>query len=148
MTIKQRLTDAMKEAMRNKDKATLATVRLVIDRLQKKEKELLRDLSEDEAVQVLQTFKKQTDEEMDAFKAVNNHEKVEELLTSKKFVESFLPQQMSEQEISNIVISVIEGIYGVGGMPNKGAVMKEVMPLVKGKADNKLVNQIVTNLLK
>ncbi|EJW13922.1 GatB/YqeY domain-containing protein [Paenibacillus alvei] len=134
--------------MRNKDKVTLTTVRMVIDRVQKKEKEMLRELSEEEVMQVLQTFKKQTDEEMDAFKSVNNHEKVAELLVSKKFVESFLPQQMSEIEIRNLVINAIESMYSVGRTPNKGSVMKEVMPLVKGKADNKLVNQIVTNLLQ
>ncbi|TVX85996.1 GatB/YqeY domain-containing protein [Paenibacillus agilis] len=145
MTIKQQLIDEMKDAMRNKDKATLTTVRLVIDRVQKKEKELLREISEEEAVQVLQTFKKQIQEEADAFAKAGKLSREAVIIDSLAFIDKFLPQQMSEQEINSIVIRVIEGISGT---PNKGAVMKEVMPLVKGKADNKLVNQIVTNLLQ
>ncbi|OME54085.1 hypothetical protein BSK59_16010 [Paenibacillus odorifer] len=147
MTIKQQLQDAMKSAMKNKAKLSLANIRMIIDRIQKKEKELLRELSEEEVVQVLQTFKKQVNEEMDAFKSVGNELKVEELNLSRNLVETFLPKQMSEQEINDIVITVIEGIYSSGEVPNKGSVMKQLMPLVKGKADNKLVNQIVTQVL-
>lgn len=147
MTTKQRLQNEMKEAMRSKDKQTLATIRLVIDRIQKKEKDMLSELTEEETAQVLQTFKKQVDEEMDAFKKANNHDKVEELLASKKLVEKFLPEQMTEDEITLTVHLTIASIQRDGKPVSKGSVMKALMPHVKGKADNKLVNEIVTEIV-
>lgn len=147
MTIKQQLTDAMKEAMRNKDKGTLTTIRLLIDRIQKKEKDLLRDLTEDEVVQVLQTFKKQVREEADAFANAGKFSREAELIDSIFLVDKFLPQQMTKEEIQVVVVDVIEGLLGSGQVPNKGLVMKNLMPLVKGKADNKLVNEVVTETL-
>lgn len=147
MTIKQRLTDEMKEAMRNKNKGTLATIRLLIDRIQKKEKDALRDLTEEEAVQVLQTFKKQVREEADAFANAGKFSREAELVDSIFLVDKFLPQQMSKEEIDIQVQLVISEIISNGQVPNKGLVMKNLMPLVKGKADNKLVNEVVTETL-
>ncbi|WP_090739389.1 GatB/YqeY domain-containing protein [Paenibacillus sp. Mc5Re-14] len=147
MTIKQRLTDEMKEAMRNKNKGTLATIRLLIDRIQKKEKDALRDLTEEEAVQVLQTFKKQVREEADAFANAGKFSREAELVDSIFLVDRFLPQQMSKEEIDIQVQLVISEITSNGQVPNKGLVMKNLMPLVKGKADNKLVNEVVTETL-
>lgn len=148
MQIRVQLIKEMREAMLNREKDRLSTIRMLLDRVQKKEKELLRDLSEEEAIAVLQTFKKQVDEEMDAFKLVGNEDKVVELLNSKKLVESFLPKQMSEDEIKLIVGLTITKLSDNGKEINKGNLMKELIPIVKGKADNKLVNEIVTQFLK
>ncbi|MGG4105264.1 GatB/YqeY domain-containing protein [Paenibacillus lautus] len=148
MTIKQRLTDAMKESMRNKDKGTLTTIRLLIDRVQKKEKDAMRDLTEEEVVQVLQTFKKQVDEEAESFAMIGNAERTAGLLNDIELIRSFLPRQMTREEIQVVVVDVTEGLLSSGQVPNKGLVMKNLMPLVKGKADNKLVNEVVTETLK
>lgn len=148
MAIKVQLQDAMKTAMRNKDKASLTTIRMMIDHIQKKEKDLLRDLSEEEVVQVLQTFKKQLEEELDGYLNIGNSLKFKEVYGQHRLVVSYLPEQMTEQEITHIIAGVIENILADGLVPNKGLVMKQVMPLVKGKADNKLVNQIVTSALQ
>lgn len=148
MTIKQQLTDAMKDAMRNKEKDKLTTIRMLIDRIQKKEKDLLRDLTEDEAVQVVQTFKKQVMEEMDGFLLAGNTEMFKKLSEQFNLVMDYLPRQMTKKQIQTVVVDVIEGLLGSGQVPNKGLVMKNLMPLVKGKADNKLVNEVVTETLK
>ena len=147
MTIKQRLTDAMKEAMRNKDKANLTTIRMVIDRIQKKEKELLREISEEEAVQVLQTFRKQVQEEADAFAKAGKFSKEAVIIDSLAFIDKFLPKQMNEDEIKSLLAAVCLQLMGKGEFVNKGSIMKMLMPLVKGKADNKLVNEIVMKAL-
>lgn len=147
MPIKVQLQDAMKSAMKNKAKFSLATIRMIIDRIQKKEKDLLRDLTEEEVISVLQTFKKQLDEEADAFQKVGNQAKVDELLTSINLVQAFLPQMMSEDEIQFSVGLVISGLAKNGHKVDKGSVMKGIMPIVKGKADNKLVNEVVTRML-
>lgn len=141
--IKQVITNDMKEAMRNKEKKRLATIRMILDRIQKKEKELLKELSDDDVVLILQTYKKQVKEEMDAFKKANNHIRVEELLEDVKIIEKYLPKMMSKSEIENIISS----IFNKKDEVNKGSIMKQIMPKLKGKADNSLINQVVTEFL-
>lgn len=149
MTIKQRLQVAMTDAMRmrNKKKETLTTIRMIIDRIQKKEKDLMRELSEEEVVQILQTFNKQIQEEMDGYLSTNNVEMFKKVTDQYNLTMMFLPKQMTAEEIGIQVQLVISEIKSSGQTPNKGLIMKNVMPLVKGKADNKLVNKIVTTAL-
>lgn len=144
MTIKTQLQEQMKMAMREKNKLALTTIRMMIDRIQKKEKELLRDLSEEEVVAVLQTFKKQVEEEMEAFLSIGNSDKFSELYSSSHLIQTFLPRMMSADEIKRLVVQAFADLASGGQKINKGSVMKALMPLVKGKADNKLVNEIVT----
>ncbi|MFF2532379.1 GatB/YqeY domain-containing protein [Brevibacillus sp. NPDC058079] len=136
----------MKEAMKAKAKESLATIRLILDRLQKKAKEKLVDfVSDEEAVSVIQTVKKQVQEEIEGFQKAGKIEKVVELQASLELIAKYLPAQMSKEEIQEIVRGIVEKL---GVNANMGTVMKEIMPMVKGKADNKLVNVVVTEALK
>lgn len=144
-TIKERLQADMKEAMRAKDKQKLTTIRLIIDQVQKKEKELLSDLDESGVIAVVQSYKKSTVEEKDGFEKAGNLVRVAEKEAEIELIMSYLPAQMSKEEIQAIVQGIVTKL---GEKANMGAVMKEVMPLVKGKADNKLVNEVVQESLK
>lgn len=147
MTTKQRLHDAMKDAMRHKDKDSLTTIRMIIDRIQKKEKDALRDLAEEEVIQILQTFSKQLKEEMEGYASSGNVEMFKKVVDQNNLVHKFLPKQMTVEEITVQVQLVISEIESSGQALNKGVIMKNLMPLVKGKADNKLVNELVTSAL-
>jgi len=147
MLIKEELKHKIKEAMRNKDKVALNTFRLVVDRIQKKEKDLLRDLTEDEVVSIIQTFKKQLNEEIEAFDKAGKAEKVKGLEISVSIVDKLLPQQMTEDEIILTIHLTIASMQRSNGKINKGSVMKEIMPYVKGKADNKKVSELVSEIL-
>ncbi|MCY9737491.1 GatB/YqeY domain-containing protein [Paenibacillus alvei] len=145
MNIKDNLSRDMKLALKH-DKLALSTIRMIVDRIQKKEKELNKDLTESEIVEVLQSFKKQTNEEIDAFARANNAERVNKLHYDIQVIDTYLPRQMTGDEIYEVVNQVIEDLKSEGHAIYKGMVMKNVMPLVKGKADNSLVNRIVTEL--
>lgn len=144
-TIKEKLQADMKDAMRAKDKKKLMTIRLIIDRVQKEEKEALAELDEAGVIAVVQSFKKATQEEKDGFEKAGNAERVAELESALALVDEYLPAQLSKAEIETIVKGVVTAL---GDKANMGGVMKEVMPLVKGKADNKLVNEAVKEALK
>lgn len=147
MSIKIRLENDKNQARKNRDKISLDAITMVIDRIQKKEKDLLRDLSEEEVVQVVQSHLKALDESQEGFFKRGDHDKVGVIANEIELVKKYLPEQMSAEEITGLILAVIAIIFDNGETPNKGNVMKAIMPLVKGKADNKIVNQLVTNLL-
>lgn len=141
MSIKTMLTADMKEAMRARDKFTLTTIRSMIDRIQKKEKELLRDLTEEEAVTVIQSVKKQSEESLEGFKTRGDADKIEALEEEIKIIFAYLPKQLNKEEVRAIVDRL------AAGLDNKGAVMKAVMSELKGKTDNKLISEVVDEFL-
>ncbi len=148
MSIKTLIIEDMKTAMKLRDKVSLSTIRLIIDRIQKKEKDLLRDASDEEAVQVIQTFKKQTEEELEAFGKANNSTKVLELKHSLEIVVRYLPAQLSKEDLAVIVLDKANRMQVAYSLITKGDLMKAVMPHLKGKADNKVISQAVDEFLR
>jgi uncharacterized protein YqeY len=145
MTIMEKLQSQMKEAMRTKDKENLATIRLMIDKIQKKEKSVLRQINEEECVNVLQTFKKQVEEELEYAVKANDNEKINKLKWDIELISCYIPQMLSNEEIYVIVANTANELIKStkNGEISVGLLMKNVMPLVKGKADNKIVSEIV-----
>jgi uncharacterized protein YqeY len=143
MSIKEQLTEDMKQAMRDKDRASLTTIRMLIDVIQKKEKDLRRDATEDEEIQVLQTFKKQNEESLEAFAQRGDNTKVQEMDHAHTIVQKYLPKQLSRKQVTSEIEAIIVAIT----TPNKGEVIKIAMQRLKGRADNKLISQVVTEVL-
>lgn len=141
MSIKVQLQEDMKQAMKAKDKATLGTIRMIIDVIQKKEKEMLRDATNDEQLAAVQTFRKQTQESIEGYGKANNGAKVLELTASLQVANRYLPSQLSREDIMAIVMDLGNGVR------NKGELMKLVMPQLKGKADNKVISEVVDQFL-
>jgi uncharacterized protein YqeY len=148
MSIKEQLTGDMKQAMRDKDKASLVTIRMLIDVIQKKEKDLLRDATEDEVIQVLQTFKKQNEESLEAFAQRGDTERVQEKDHVRTIIDNYLPTQLKRDEIYTLVDLEVQKLQFVSLPINKGSLMKAVMPWVKGKADNKIISEVVDEALR
>jgi uncharacterized protein YqeY len=73
-------------------------------------------------------------------------EKIDEFKNELDVVNEYLPQQLSEQEVEQVVQALITQ-HSFSGVKDKGALMKVLMPEVKGKADGKLVSEVVTRLL-
>jgi uncharacterized protein YqeY len=141
MKILTQLEERKTLAMKTGDKPTLSVVRMLIDAIQKKEKSLQREATQDEVISVVQLFKKQIDEEAEGFAKVGNQDKVEQLEQDSNLVKFYLPEQLTREELTSIVKTTIDSLSG--GHRNIGTVMKLVNPLVKGKADGRVVNEIV-----
>jgi uncharacterized protein YqeY len=145
--LKQRITDDMKAAMRSGDTLRRDTLRMLGAAIKNAEIEKLHTaLEENDIVALIAREIKHRQESIDAFKAGNRPDLMNNEEAEKKVLEGYMPAQMDRAAIEDLVNKVVAAV-GAAGPADKGKVMKELMPQVKGKADGKLVNDIVTALL-
>ena len=140
--IKEQLADAMREG----DASRRDALRLILASLQGAEKELQRQLHEDEELQVLQRERKKRLEAAEAFRAAGREEQAEKEEDELDVLEEFMPEPLSEDELEEIVDDVIAEV-GATSMRDIGRVMADVMPQVAGRADGSAVSQLVREKL-
>ena len=145
MTLKERFVFDMKTAMKVQDKSGLAVIRMVRAAILQIEKDQLRELSDEDVLQVLM---KEVKQRRDVIEEVGNlrPEYAASLAEEITILMKYLPQQLTEQEIREIVFQAVEQT-GATGTKDTGKVMSSIMPLVKGKADGKIVSQMVKEVL-
>ena len=134
---------AMVDAMKAKDKDTKDTLSLLLAALKNKAIDKRADLTEEEEVQVIVKEIKQTKESLEMTPS-DRTDMIEECKRRLAVLETFAPKMMDADEIKAVVESVLSEL-GITAptAKDKGRIMKELMPKVKGKADGKLVNEIV-----
>ncbi|MDR9755866.1 MAG: GatB/YqeY domain-containing protein [Thermoanaerobacterales bacterium] len=149
MSVKDRLYKDMKEAMKAREagKLRLAVIRMARAAIKNREIELGHELSDDEVIGVLSKELKMRRDALPDYKNAGRLERVAELEDEIKILEEYLPQQMSKEEIIQIAGEVIASV-GASSERDLGKVMGALMPKVKGRADGKMVNQIVRELLR
>ncbi len=103
-------------------------------------------LTEEELVQVLQKQAKQRRESIEAYQKGGREDLVVKEQRELKVIQSYLPEQMGEEEIQKIVEEAVSAI-GASGIQDMGKVMSEVMAKVKGKADGSVVSRLVKEKL-
>ncbi|WP_082233793.1 GatB/YqeY domain-containing protein [Halobacillus massiliensis] len=147
MTITERLTQDMKTAMKARDKKTLSTIRMVKASLQNEAIKLGKDeLSEEEELTVLSREVKQRKDSLHEFKEAGREDLVEELNEEIKILQVYMPEQLSDSELEQIVQETIQEV-GASSKADMGKVMSAVMPKVKGKTEGSKVNQLVLKKL-
>ena len=134
---------AMVDAMKAKDKDTKDTLSLLLAALKNKAIDKRADLTEEEEVQVILKEIKQTKESLEMTPS-DRTDMIEECKRRLAVLETFAPKMMDADEIKAVVERVLSEL-GITAptAKDKGRIMKELMPKVKGKADGKLVNEIV-----
>lgn len=140
--IKEQLADAMREG----DTARRDALRLILSSLQGAQKELQRELHEDEELQVLQRERKKRIEAAEAFRAGGREEQANKEEAELDVLEEFMPDPLSEEQVEEIVDDVIAEV-GATSMRDIGRVMADVMPQVAGRADGSAVSQLVREKL-
>lgn len=138
---------AMVDAMKAKDKDTKDTLSLLLAALKNKAIDKRADLTEEEEVQVILKEIKQTKESLEMTPS-DRTDMIEECKRRLAVLETFAPKMMDADEIKAVVESVLSEL-GITAptAKDKGRIMKELMPKVKGKADGKLVNDILTGMM-
>ena len=144
--LKTKLSDAMKTAMKAGDKATTAYARNLHAAVRKREIDDRVDLDDAGVIKIVQSLAKQRQDSIEQFKQGGREDLVANEEAELKFLQGFLPAQMGEAEIRKIVEAAVAQ-SGAKSAKDMGAVMKILMPQVQGKADGKLVNQIVREKL-
>ena len=143
MSLLERLNNDMKQAMKNKEKDKLSVIRMVKASLQNEAIKLgTTELSDDAELTVLSREVKQRKDSLHEFDKAGRQDLVDKLRTELEILELYLPKQLSEEELSEIVKETISEV-GATSKAEMGKVMAAIMPKVKGKADGSLVNKFV-----
>lgn len=143
---KQALQDALKDAMKSKDNARRDVIRLVQSAVKQVEVDERKDLDDEEVMNILQKEAKKRRESITELENAGRTEQAEAEQFELAVIEEFLPRQFTLEELKPIVQDAIEE-SGATSMKEMGQIMKIVMPKVQGRADGKMVNQVVKELL-
>lgn len=138
----------MMTALKNGESEKKITLSLLLSALELKEKEKKSPLTEDEMFTVIRKELKQTNETLESAPS-DRIDIISQCKNRIAVIEGYLPKLMDENEIKDIIDSVLSEL-GIekAVMADKGKIMKVLMPKVKGKADGKLVNSILESYLK
>jgi uncharacterized protein YqeY len=141
MNIQENLTEAMKAAMKAKDSLRLSAIRMARTALKNAEIDARRELDDQAVIKVLSTLVKQRREAADAYRASRPDlaEKEEKELA---VLQEFLPAQLTEEELRHLIAGVIAE-SGADSLKDMGMVMKLVTPRTTGRADGRLVSELV-----
>ena len=142
MSIKNQLEDSLKDAMKAKDEVKKNTIRLALSSITIAEKEKGNALDDTSVISILQKEIKIRKDSIDEAQQANRPELIVGLNNEIKLISAFLPEQMSEGEVRQVVQRVISEI-GASSVTEMGTVMKTSLPLIQGKAPNSLVSKIV-----
>ena len=138
---------AMVAAMKAKDKERKDSLSMLLSALKNKAIDKKEDLTEAEENEVVLKEIKQTKETLEMTPA-DRTDIIEECEKRIAVLEQYAPKMMDEAEIKEVIAGVLSGLGIDAPTPkDKGRIMKELMPKVKGKADGKLVNDILTGMM-
>ncbi|HEY8646752.1 MAG TPA: GatB/YqeY domain-containing protein [Gaiellaceae bacterium] len=146
MSLVTRLEQEVKDAMLARDTDRRDALRLILSSLKSAEKDLLRPLSEDEELQVLQRERKKRHEAADAFHAAGRAEQAEKEEGELEILQEFMPEPLGEDDLERIVDDAIAENKATS-MRDMGRVMADVMPQIAGRADGSAVSQLVREKL-
>jgi len=146
MSLEERLVEEMKQALKSNDKLRLSTIRMIRSALKNKEIELRKKLEDEDVVKVIQAMVRKGEESVEQFQTGGRMDLVEKEKKEIGILKSFLPQPLSQEEILKIIDQSIQETEA-SSLKDIGKVMKSVMPKIGGKADGKLINQLVKEKL-
>jgi len=148
MSLKDKLTEDMKQAMKDKEagKQRLSVIRMVRASIKNTEIDRKKELSDEEVLDVLAKEVKMRRDSLEEFKRGNRPDLVAGLEQEIAILMEYLPAQLSEEEVRTLVAEAVAQT-GAAGPKDMGKVMAALMPKVKGRADGKTVNAMVKDAL-
>lgn len=146
MSLKEQLTNDMKEAMKAHDKDRLAVIRMVRGAVRQQEIDGKKELGDEDVLAVIGKEVKMRRDSIEEFRKGGREDLVEKTEAEIAVLMPYLPAQLSEEEIRGLVQAAVEQT-GAASQKDMGKVMGVLMPKVKGRADGKTVNAIVRSML-
>ena len=147
MSLLDMIQSDMYAAMKSGDKHKTGTLRVALSKLKDKKIEKREDLSDVEALKIIQNLVKQRKEAADIYKENGRNDLMENENAELEILNAYLPQMMSEDDLRVLVKKVVEET-DASGLSDIGKVMPEVMKQSAGKADGKMAQSIVRELLQ
>jgi uncharacterized protein YqeY len=146
MALKDSIQEALKGALKQQQRVEVATLRLLLSEIKNAEIAQQKPADDNKVLDVITKEVKRRRESIEAFKQGNRSDLVAQEEAELSILMSYLPEQMSRAEIVAAAQQVVDAV-GAQGPSDKGKVMSQLMPQLKGKADGKEVSEIVTELL-
>jgi uncharacterized protein YqeY len=144
--LKKKLNDDLKQAMKDGDTQKRSVLRMLLSSAHNAEISKQAALDNSDVLGIIAKEVKQHNESIEAFKQGNRSDLVDKEESELAILQAYMPQQMSREEIVEAAREVIARV-GAQSPADKGKVMKELMPGMKGKADGKVINDVVGELL-
>ena len=144
--LQEKLTSDLKEAMRSGDKTRLSVIRMIRARLQNAEIAQQKKLDDPDILGLIAKEAKEHRESIEEFKKGNRNDLIDKEEAELSILLEYLPQQLSRDEVVSAARQAIEEV-GAQGPGDKGKVMQKLMPQLKGKAEGRDINEVVTELL-
>jgi len=146
LSLEEIIFNDMKKALKGNEKLKLSTLRLIRAAIKNAEISKKDKLTEDEVIGIVANNLKKLEESLDIFIKGQRPKLAEKAKKEIEIVKKYLPEQLSEEEVGKIVKETIIK-FEFKGLQDIGPAMKEIMPQLKGKADGKIVNKMVRDLL-
>jgi uncharacterized protein len=134
MTLKARITEDMKDAMRAKDTARLSTIRLLLAAIKQREVDERKDMADADVVNVLEKMIKQRRDSITQFEAGKRQDLVEIEKAEVAVLQAYMPRQLTDEEIDTAIADAIAST-GAAGPAGMGKVMAELKGKLAGRAD-------------
>ena len=144
--LKQKLADDLKQAMKSGDKVKRSTLRMLMAAIGNAEKARQTEFEDGDVLGIIAKEVKLRNESIEAFKQGNRQDLVTQESAEMAILQAYLPQQMSRDEIVAAARQIIEEV-GAQGPGDKGKVMPKIIAQLKGRADGREINTVVTELL-
>ncbi|MDO8527368.1 MAG: GatB/YqeY domain-containing protein [Deltaproteobacteria bacterium] len=145
-TLKARIEEDIKQAMRGREAAKLSCLRMVKSALKNKEIDTRAELDDTQIISILSTLCKQRKESIEQFKKGGRDDLVKQEESELALIETYLPKAMDESELIKLIEAAIAET-GAAGPKDMGKVMKALTPKTTGRADGKLVSELVRKKL-
>lgn len=141
MSLKEKLMDDLKTAMRDKDKLNKDAITMIRADIKRKEVDERIEVTDQQILDIISKQLKEKKASIEDFKKGNRQDLVDKTNGEIQVLLRYLPEQLSEDDLRKIVVETIKK-ENISSQKEIGKLMKAVMPLVKGKADGKEVNRI------
>lgn len=147
MTLKQKLQEDLKTSMKNKDTLRKSVITLIRSSIKQVEVDKRIELNDDDVMDIISKQLKQRNDSLEQFLDAGREDLVEETRSEIEVLKEYLPQQLSEEELNEIVKQTISEV-GATSMKDMGKIMSVIKPKTKGRADGKLINKLVKENLQ
>ncbi len=146
-SLKQRIDQDSREALKTKDSLRLNVLRMIRSDIRYKEIEKRSELSDDEVILVLSSSIKKRKDSIEQFEKGGRDDLASKEKMELEVILKYMPEQLTEEELNQIITQAIKDV-DAAGPPDLGKVMKQIMPNVRGRANGKKINLLVSSRLQ
>ncbi|KDR95077.1 hypothetical protein SAMN02745945_00555 [Peptoclostridium litorale DSM 5388] len=146
MTLKEKLMDDLKTAMKEKNTVKKSVITLIRSAVKQYEVDNRVEADDEKVIELISKQLKQRKDSLEEFEKAQRDDLVEQTGKEIEIITEYLPKQLEREEVEKIVAETIQEIQA-SSLKDMGKLMSALMPKIKGRADGKLVNEIARKLL-